>query len=85
MMARGERGTREQGTGNRGSSLGRVVLRGGRVLDPSQNLDAKGDLILSEGKIEGFETAAGAKYGDDMEVVDCSGLVVKRNPASDSA
>jgi dihydroorotase len=69
-------GDREQGTGNCGSGVRHVVLRGGRVLDPSQQIDSKGDLILADGKVESFETAAGASYGDDHEVIDCSGLVV---------
>ena len=71
MSGQGER-ERE----NRGSASGRVVLRGGRVVDPSQRIDATGDLVLAGGKIESFETAAGAKYGEDVRVVDCSGLVV---------
>src|SRR5687768_8870329 len=54
----------------------RVVLRGGRVIDPSQDIDATGDLVLADGKVESFETAAGARYGDDVRVVDCGGLVV---------
>jgi dihydroorotase len=54
----------------------KTVLRGGRVLDPSQSVDGKGDLVLQDGKIESFETAAGASYGDDYRVIDCSGLVV---------
>jgi dihydroorotase len=52
------------------------VLRGGRVLDPSQQLDRTGDLVLVDGKVRSFETAAGASYGDDYEVIDCKGLVV---------
>jgi dihydroorotase len=68
-------GNRETETGNR-AALGRVVLRGGRVIDPSQGLDSTGDLVVSDGKIESFETAAGAKYSDDVQVVDCAGLVV---------
>ena len=68
-------GNGEPGRENR-AALGRVVLRGGRVIDPSQRIDATGDLVLSDGKIDSFETAAGATYGDDVRVVDCSGLVV---------
>jgi len=67
---------RDQGTGNRGSGVRHVVLRGGRVLDPSQNLDAVGDLVVADDKVAAFETAAGASYGDDYELIDCSGLVV---------
>jgi len=65
-----------QGTGNRAPGVRHVVLRGGRVLDPSQNLDGVGDLVLADGKVESFETAAGASYGDDYEVLDCAGLVI---------
>jgi dihydroorotase len=72
-----ESGNREHGTGNRDRTDGRkTVLRGGRVVDPSQRLDQKGDLILSGGKIESFETAAGASYGDDVRLIDCDGLVI---------
>ncbi|HUQ83717.1 MAG TPA: dihydroorotase [Gemmatimonadaceae bacterium] len=72
---------RESGIGNRESDaqqtgVRRVVLRGGRVLDPSQNLDGIGDLVMTDGKIDSFEGAAGASYGDDVEVIDCKGLVV---------
>ena len=72
---------RESGMRNRESSdqrqgVRRVVLRGGRVLDPSQNVDGLGDLVMADGKIELFERAAGASYGDDVEIVDCTGLVV---------
>ena len=59
-----------------GSATGRVVLRGGRVIDPSQQLDETGDLVVVDGTIASFERAAGASYGDDVKVIDCSGLVV---------
>jgi dihydroorotase len=52
-----------------------VLLRGGRVLDPSQNLDvAAGDVLLVDGKVE----HAGARVAgpDDAETIDCAGLVV---------
>ncbi len=32
-----------------------IVLRGGRVIDPAQNLDAETDLWLSEGRIVGID------------------------------
>src|SRR5215218_4994222 len=76
MARERERDNRESGTGNHDNGVRRVVLRGGRVLDPSQNLDGVGDVVLSEGKIESFERAAGASYGDDARVIDCAGLVV---------
>ena len=77
MMARDRASeNREPRTGNWRSGVRRTVLRGGRVLDPSQNLDATGDVVISDGTIEAFEDATGAGYGDDVEIVDCRGLVV---------
>ena len=52
-----------------------ILLRGGRVLDPSQGLDATGDVLLVAGRVE---RAAGGRVDapDDAEVIDCAGLVV---------
>jgi dihydroorotase len=51
-----------------------LLLKGGRVIDPSTRLDAVGDVLVRDGKIE----SAGKKISapDDAEVVDCRGLVV---------
>ncbi|MEA3247116.1 MAG: dihydroorotase, partial [Gemmatimonadota bacterium] len=51
-----------------------VVLAGGRLLDPSSGLDATGDLLLRDGKVE----SVGGRIGrpDGAEVMDCAGLVV---------
>lgn len=51
-----------------------VLLTGGRVLDPSQNLDVVADLLLDDGKI----VAYGGNIGrpDDALVVACEGLIV---------
>ncbi len=51
----------------------KLLLRGGRVVDPSQGIDRVLDLLLEDGKIvalEGRIEAAGA------EVIDCQGLIV---------
>ena len=64
------------GSGPLGSGVRHIVLRGGRVIDPSQSLDAVGDLVLSDGAIENFWRAGDTTYGDDYRVVDCEGLVV---------
>src|ERR1051326_63890 len=50
-----------------------LVLSGGRILDPSQNLDREGDLIIEDGKIAGI-VASGSARGD--EVRDCRGLLI---------
>jgi dihydroorotase len=51
-----------------------ILLRGGRVVDPSQNLDRPADLLLLDGKVE----AVGANLGapDGAQVIDAGGRVV---------
>jgi len=51
-----------------------ILLRGGRLLDPSQDLDRTGDLLVRDGKIE--HCGDGVSPGDDVRVVDCAGLIV---------
>jgi dihydroorotase len=49
-----------------------TVLRGGRVIDPAQNLDQVTDVVIRDGKIAALGN--GARAGD--EVVDATGLLV---------
>jgi dihydroorotase len=51
-----------------------LLLRGGRIVDPSQGLDVVGDVLLRDGKVE----ACGGTLGtpDGAEVRDCTGLIV---------
>ena len=51
-----------------------ILLRGGRVLDPSRGVDEVGDVLIANGAIE----SAGERLGSvaDAEVIDCTGLVV---------
>ena len=51
-----------------------VVVRGGRVVDPSQELDAELDLVLEDGVVARLGERLKAPRG--AEVVDASGLVV---------
>jgi dihydroorotase len=51
-----------------------VVVRGGRVVDPSQELDAELDLVLEDGVVARLGERLKAPKG--AEVVDASGLVV---------
>jgi dihydroorotase len=52
-----------------------ILLTGGRVLDPSQQLDlAVGDVLLVDGRIE--HAGERVERPDGAEVIDCSGLVV---------
>ncbi len=57
-----------------GSSM---LLRGGRIIDPSQKLDMVGDVLVTDGKIEACGKLGDVrKDGDAMETIDCAGLVV---------
>ena len=51
-----------------------ILLKGGRVVDPSTGLDGVGDVLISDGKIASAGTTLGTP--DGAEVVDCTGLVV---------
>jgi dihydroorotase len=51
-----------------------ILLKGGRLLDPSSNLDAVGDMLLRNGKIESVGGTIGTP--DGAMVVDCAGQVV---------
>lgn len=51
-----------------------VLLRGGRVVDPSQDLDGPADVLAVDGRIEAV--GAGLTAPDGAEVVDVGGLVV---------
>jgi dihydroorotase len=51
-----------------------VVLRGGRILDPSTDTDLTGDVVVMDGRIQGIES--GETSVDDAEVIDCRGMIV---------
>jgi len=55
-----------------------ILLRGGRVVDPSQNMDRVADVLLSGDSIEaiGERIAESAQARDGLETIDCDGLVV---------
>jgi dihydroorotase len=52
----------------------KIVLKGGRVVDPSQDLDGVRDVLLADGVVTSIETKVSAP--EDARVIDCSGLVV---------
>ena len=64
--------------GARSSELGRtLLLRGGRILDPSQNLDVVGDVLVVDGKMEHAGNSLGEVRRDDEPLeIDCSGQVI---------
>jgi dihydroorotase len=51
----------------------RLLLKGGRVIDPGRAVDADFDLLIVDGRVEELETRVAAR---GAEVVDVSGLVV---------
>jgi len=51
-----------------------ILLRGGRVVDPSQRIDGTLDVRLSEGAIA--EVGEALEWSEETRVIDCSGLVV---------
>jgi dihydroorotase len=55
-----------------------LLLKGGRLVDPSQGLGEIGDLLLTNGVIEasGRLGEVRRETGADPEVIDCTGLVV---------
>ncbi|MEM7415563.1 MAG: dihydroorotase [Gemmatimonadota bacterium] len=53
---------------------GKTLLRGGRVVDPSQQLDEVRDVLLTDGLVA--TSGPNLDVGEDVEIVDCSGLVV---------
>jgi dihydroorotase len=63
-----------------------IILRGGRVIDPSQNLDEVTDIAVVDGQIDGIGRGLGGDHkqradsrqptADSPEIIDCAGLVV---------
>ena len=54
-----------------------VLLRGGRLIDPSQRLDEVGDLLVSNGVVEAHGRLGDVRRdGDALEVIDCAGRVI---------
>jgi len=51
----------------------KILIRGGRIIDPANHTDRVGDLLIADGKITAVEPSA-AKGGAD--VIDASGLIV---------
>ncbi|HEY8022702.1 MAG TPA: amidohydrolase family protein, partial [Thermoanaerobaculia bacterium] len=55
----------------------RLLIQGGRVIDPAQDLDAVADVLLEDGVVARIGDAAErARPGREDEVIDAAGLVV---------
>ena len=53
-----------------------LLLRGGRIVDPSQNMDAIGDVLIAGGTVESLGGTIDVGSRSDVEIVDCGGRVV---------
>ena len=54
----------------------KLLIRGGRVIDPSQNLDAERDILIEDGKIVRLAAEITSAEFADAEILDATGLVV---------
>jgi len=53
----------------------RILIKGGRIIDPAQNRDKVGDLLISKGLIQEIAPIISAT-GNEMQVIDASGKIV---------
>ncbi|HEX7942902.1 MAG TPA: dihydroorotase [Gemmatimonadaceae bacterium] len=54
-----------------------ILLRGGRILDPSQTLDEVGDVLLAGGVVEAVgQLGEVRRDGNELETIDCGGRVI---------
>ena len=54
-----------------------ILLRGGRLIDPSQRLDEIGDLLVVDGRVEAIGRVGDVRRdGDALETIECAGRVV---------
>jgi dihydroorotase len=56
----------------------KLLIKGGRIIDPSQQLDRVADLLIEDGRVKSFEEPgnASSQPASDTEVFDASGLIV---------
>jgi dihydroorotase len=51
----------------------RLLIKGGRIIDPSQQLDKTADLLIEDGRVKSIEDSSN---DNGLEVFDASGLIV---------
>lgn len=56
------------------TASGRLLLRGGRIVDPKNQIDGQMDLLVENGVISQVSENIQAEYGD--KIIDCEGLIV---------
>ncbi|MGQ0792855.1 MAG: dihydroorotase [Deltaproteobacteria bacterium] len=55
----------------------RIVIKGGRVIDPSENRDEIGNILIADGKIEAYPADISALEADEgIRVIDAAGKIV---------
>jgi dihydroorotase len=55
----------------------RILLKGGRVVDPSQKMDSVCDVLIADGRIHACDThIEHESSATDIQVIDCTGLVI---------
>lgn len=56
----------------------KLVIKGGRIIDPSQQLDRVADLLIEDGRVKSIENPGDANFtpASDCQVFDASGLIV---------
>jgi len=54
-----------------------ILIKGGRIIDPSQGIDAKGNLLIENGKIKSYpKTTKKFEQDSRVKVIDAKGKVV---------
>ena len=55
---------------------GNLLIRSGRIIDPSQGIDAVGDLFISDGKIAWLSTQKAGRLPENHRIIQARGMVV---------
>ncbi|HVG06391.1 MAG TPA: dihydroorotase [Thermoanaerobaculia bacterium] len=56
--------------------MSRILIQGGRVIDPSQDLDGTLDVLIEDGAIAKIDGQIDSKDSKEAEVIDAAGLIV---------
>jgi dihydroorotase len=54
----------------------RLLLKGGRIIDPSQNMDATMDLLIEKGTVSRIATTIPERKGEKTAVIDLTGMIL---------